>query len=84
MIDGLQAGRPGLDRQQWQETFLYSTTSRWVLAPTHPPIQWVPRALFPGVKLLGLKTDHSLPPSAEVKNGRAKLPLPHMFSFLGT
>jgi hypothetical protein len=38
------------------------------LAPTHPIIQWVPRALSLGVKWLGCEADHSSPSSAEVKN----------------
>jgi hypothetical protein len=38
------------------------------LGPTQPPIQWVPGALFLGVKRPGRETDHSLPSGAEVKN----------------
>jgi hypothetical protein len=34
---------------------------------TQPPIQWVPRALSPGVKRSGREADHSPPTSAEVK-----------------
>jgi hypothetical protein len=30
--------------------FLFSTASRSVLESTQPPIQWVPRAISPGVK----------------------------------
>jgi hypothetical protein len=38
------------------------------LGPTQPPVQWVPRALSPGVKeRLGRGGDHSPPSSAEVK-----------------
>jgi hypothetical protein len=43
------------------------TSSRPVLGPTQPPIQWVPGTLFPGVKRPGLEADHSPPASAEVK-----------------
>jgi len=39
----------------------------FVLGPTLPPIQWVPRALSLGVKRPGSATDHSSPSSAEVK-----------------
>jgi hypothetical protein len=34
---------------------------------TQTPIQWVPGALFLGVKRQGGEADHSLPNSAEVK-----------------
>jgi hypothetical protein len=47
--------------------FLLSTSSRPVLGPTQLPIQWVPRALSPGVKWPGREADHSAPTSAEVK-----------------
>jgi hypothetical protein len=40
---------------------------RPALGPTHPPIQWVPGALYPGVKRPGHIADHSPPTSAEVK-----------------
>jgi hypothetical protein len=33
-----------------------------------PPIQWVPEALIPGVKLPRREADHLAPSSAEVKN----------------
>jgi hypothetical protein len=46
---------------------LLSTSSRPALGHTQPPIQWVPWALFPGVKRLGNKSDHSPATSAEVK-----------------
>jgi hypothetical protein len=47
--------------------FLYTTASRPAVGPTQPPIQWVPEALFLGVKQQGLEADHS-PPCAGVKN----------------
>jgi hypothetical protein len=37
------------------------------LFSTQPPIQWVPRTFFLGVKRLGREADHSPPASAEVK-----------------
>jgi hypothetical protein len=40
--------------------------SRQVLGPTQPPIQCVPRALSPAVKLTGHEANHSPPDSAEV------------------
>jgi hypothetical protein len=36
--------------------------------PTQPPIQWVPKALFLGVKRPEREADHSPPYNAEVKN----------------
>jgi hypothetical protein len=48
--------------------FLYSKTTRLVLGPSQPPIQWVPGALSPGVERPVLEVDHSTPTSAEVKN----------------
>jgi hypothetical protein len=48
--------------------FLLSTSSRPVLGPTQPPIQWILGALSSGVKQPGRETNHSLPTSAEVKN----------------
>jgi hypothetical protein len=41
---------------------------RLAVGPTQPPIQWVPGALFLGIKWWGHEADHSPPCSAEVKN----------------
>jgi hypothetical protein len=41
----------------------------------------VPEAVSSEVKRQGHEADHSLPPSAEVKNGGAILPLPHVSSW---
>jgi hypothetical protein len=57
-------GVPSLGRVK---NFLFSTSSRPVLGPTRPPIQWVPGALSPVIKGLGHEADHSPPTSAEVK-----------------
>jgi hypothetical protein len=38
------------------------------MEPIQPPIQWVTEAFFLRVKQPGNKADHSLSPSAEVKN----------------
>jgi hypothetical protein len=59
------------------EIFLLSTSSKPVLGPTQPPIEWVPV-----VERLGCLADHSPPSSAEVKNGGAIPPLPHKSSWL--
>jgi hypothetical protein len=47
--------------------FLFTAESRTALGPSQPPIQWVPGALFLGVKRPGHEADHSPPSSAEVK-----------------
>jgi hypothetical protein len=47
-----------------------STASRPDLRPVQPPIQWVPAAISSGVTRPGRE--------AEVKNGGAMPPLPHM------
>jgi hypothetical protein len=44
----------------------FSTSSRPVLGPTHPPIQWMPEAISPGVKRPEREGDHSPPTSAKV------------------
>jgi hypothetical protein len=49
------------------KNFLFSTSSRPVLVPTQPIIQWVSGALSPGVKRPVREADHSPPASAEVK-----------------
>jgi hypothetical protein len=48
--------------------FLSTTVSRSALGPTQPPIQWVPRALSPGVKRPRREADHSPPSNVEVRN----------------
>jgi hypothetical protein len=47
--------------------FLLSTSSRPILGPTKPTIQWIAGVLFPGVKRSGRETDHSSPTNADVK-----------------
>jgi hypothetical protein len=44
--------------------------------PVQPPIQWIPRVLFQGVKRLGPEADHTRSSSAEVKNAWSCTPLP--------
>jgi hypothetical protein len=61
--------------------FPSSTDSRLALGSTHPLIRWVSTAISLKVKRLGCEADHLLPSSAEVKNGGAILPLPHMSSW---
>jgi hypothetical protein len=49
--------------------FPLTSVSRPALGPTHPPVQWVPGVLSPGVKARpGRDADHSPPSSAEVEN----------------
>jgi hypothetical protein len=47
--------------------FLFFTSSRPALGSTQPPIQWVPGALFPGIKWPGRESNRSPSASAEVK-----------------
>jgi hypothetical protein len=54
--------------RQEMRIFLFTTASRPALGPTKPLIQWVTRALSPGVKRPWREADHSPPSSAEVKN----------------
>jgi hypothetical protein len=42
-------------------------SSRPVLGPNQPPIQWVPGSLSPEEKRQGREADHSTPTSAKVK-----------------
>jgi hypothetical protein len=49
------------------KNFLFSTSSRPVLGPIQPPIQWVPGAISRGIKRPGREADHSPPTSAKVK-----------------
>jgi hypothetical protein len=50
--------------------FLFYTMSKPALGPTQAPTQWVPGPLSVGVKRARRETDHSPPPSKEVKNAR--------------
>jgi hypothetical protein len=61
--------------------FLFSTTSTLALGSTQAPIHWVAGAHSPGVKRQVRETDHSPPPSTEVKNGGARPSLPHTSSW---
>jgi hypothetical protein len=78
-IDWLQAGRPR--GRSWNhgrvKNFLFSTSSRPALGSTEPPIQWVPGALFAGVKRLGREADRSPLTSAEVKKEWIYTSTPH-------
>jgi hypothetical protein len=65
----LRAGRPRGRSSDLGgvKSFHFSISSRPVLGPTQPPVQWVSGALSPGVKLQRREADHSPPTSAEVK-----------------
>jgi hypothetical protein len=59
---------PGVGIRVPVEARIFSSrSSRPVLGPTQPPVQWVPGALSPGKKLPGREADHSPPTSADVK-----------------
>jgi hypothetical protein len=47
---GWTTGRSGFDPWQGQRIFPVASVSRPALGPTHPPVQWVPGVLSPGVK----------------------------------
>jgi hypothetical protein len=49
------------------KNFHFSISSSPALGPNQPPIQWLPEALFLGVKWQEHEADHSPPTSAEVK-----------------
>jgi hypothetical protein len=68
--------RPGFDSRQGQAIFVYTTTSRPTLGSTLSPIQRVPGALSTEIRRSEREAEHSLPTSAEVKNGGAILPFP--------
>jgi hypothetical protein len=61
----LRAGRPkGRSSSSGRvKNFLFSTSSRPALGSTKPTIQWVPGALFPGVKRPAREAHHSPPAS---------------------
>jgi hypothetical protein len=58
----------GFDSRRGLGIFLFTTASRTVLEPTHPPTQWVPGALSQEVERPGREDDLSPPSSAEDKN----------------
>jgi hypothetical protein len=69
LTTGWTTGRSGFDPRQEQRIFPLSSVSRPALGPTQPPVQWVTRAISPGVKARpGRDADHSPPSSAEVEN----------------
>jgi hypothetical protein len=57
----------GFDSRQGLGIFFFTTASRTALGPTKLPIQWVPGAIFPGIKRPGCESDHSPPSNAEFK-----------------
>jgi hypothetical protein len=52
-------------RRVWDFSLHHSVQN--VSGPTHPPNQWVPEALFLGVKRPGSETDQSPSSSAKVR-----------------
>jgi hypothetical protein len=65
--DALRAEWSGVRVPEGLGIFLSTITSRTVLGPTQPPIQWVPGVLSLGVKQPKRASDRSLSSSAEVK-----------------
>jgi hypothetical protein len=66
----------GFESRQGLGIFLFTTASRPALGTTQPPIQWVPGALFLGVKRPRHEADHSPPSSAENKNAWSYISTP--------
>jgi hypothetical protein len=62
---GVGIGQKGYVLDDWisipdrGKIFLFSTASRPVLGPNRPPIQWVPRDSFQGVKRPGREADNT-------------------------
>jgi hypothetical protein len=82
--DRLWAGWLGFDSWQGQETFLYSSVSRFG-SGAHPASYPMDSGGFlsPAVKWPGYGADHSTPSGAEVENGGAIPPLPHTSPWCG-
>ena len=69
-FEKLQPGRYWVWIPAGEKTFLFSSTSRPGLWPTHPPTQWV-QEFLPGVKRPHREVSRSPQPSAEVNNERS-------------
>jgi hypothetical protein len=79
IVTELRAGRPGFDSRQVMKFFSIHHVQAGP-GPTQPPVQWVPRALSPGLKRPEREADNSPPSSAEVKNAwRCTSAHPHVF-----
>jgi hypothetical protein len=76
---GWIAVKSGFDSRQGEVVFL--TASRPHLGPADPPIQWVMWALSLRETRLWRESDHSNPPSAEIKIGGTIPTLPHTSSW---
>jgi hypothetical protein len=61
---------------------MYSTAAKSVKRPTDFPIQWELGAPYPRIKRRGQEAVYSPSSSAEVKNGKTILPVPHLSSWL--
>jgi hypothetical protein len=69
-LEVLDSRGMNFDYGQGQDSFILHTGFRPILEPNQSPIQWIPRALSLGGKLLGREADYSPESSAEVKNVR--------------
>ena len=65
---GLAAEKSWFDSRQVQEISPFSFATILTQEHIQPPNQWVPAALFPGVKRPALGAHHSSPSGAEIKN----------------
>jgi hypothetical protein len=72
--NNLRAWQSGLRIRRRQDVFLFPKTSRPILGPIQPTIQWIP-GFFPGQEWQRHDADNSPPSSTEVKNERSYIPI---------
>jgi hypothetical protein len=65
------------------DSSLFSLLSRPTLGAIKYPAEWVPRTVSLGVKQQRYDVNHSLPPSADIKNGETKSLFPKTSSWHG-
>jgi hypothetical protein len=85
-VTRLWAGRPknwGFDSRQCEEILLF-TPSRPTDPGAHPASSAIDIGVIsPGIEQLGPEPDHSLSPTADVKNAQSYTSLPHTSSWRG-
>jgi hypothetical protein len=76
----LDGRRVGIRVPVLKKKINFSISSRPALEHMYLPIQWVPKALSPGVKQQGPEAHHSPPSSVKIKKTSIH-PLPHTSSW---